>query len=349
MLKVLVVKGANPSHFYRCHLPFQFLADRGRAVVDFRYPKIRSLDEGWDLVVMFEAYSAESHEFLMQARRRKIPIFYDIDDYTFEIPASYGGFELFYERGKGAPTARLIWLARNLRAADVVVCSTSALARRLAPLSSSVVVVENGVDYEAWASAHPTECSALDGKLVIGWHGSYNHWDDLTVVVEPMTAFLASNGAARWVIVGMPEFIQRIPRALRPQVILYPFTENMSAVRSVVARFDVALAPAAALEFNACKSDLRVLQYGAAGVAVVGSSVPYGETLADGRGIVVDRSSAWLDGIESLSGSASKRLAYATDLRMHVLLHRTVEHAAKAWAELITETLTASPLSGRIL
>ncbi len=66
-----------------------------------------------------------------------------------------------------------------------------------------------------------------------------------------MVAFLDVNPTSRWSIIGMPEFVQRIPRTLRPRVKLYPFTEDMSAVRAMVAGFDLAVAPAAAdLEFN---------------------------------------------------------------------------------------------------
>jgi len=182
--KILVVAGLESLALLPLLLAIAVISRWRAATVEFLRPRVRSLDEGWDLVVMFEAYSAESHEFLIQTQRRGIPVFYDIDDYTFEIPASYGGFELFYERGKGQPTSRLIWLARNLRTADLVICSTTALARRLKAICSSVVVMENGVDYEAWAGARPSSYPADDG-FVVGWHGSYNHWDDLTIVLDP--------------------------------------------------------------------------------------------------------------------------------------------------------------------
>ena len=333
MWNILVAAGANPSHFYRCYLPLQVLASRGEARIHYAQPQMRMLEQSWDLIIMFESYSAESHEFIMQAKRRRIPVLYDIDDYTFEIPASYGGFELFYERGKGTPTSRLVWLAKNLQVATGVVCSTAALAARLSALNSSICVIENGVDYDGWAAGAGLVRSS--DQFIIGWHGSYNHWDDLSVVVEPVSEFLTAEGSARLEVIGMPEIVQRIPADIIGQVRLRPFSGDMTSVRALVRRFDVGLAPAASLVFNECKSDLRVLQYGAASVAVIGSRVPYGRTLSSGRGILADTHDEWLVGLTQFFRSPQLRHECSERLRVYVQKERTSEDAASEWARLI--------------
>jgi glycosyltransferase involved in cell wall biosynthesis len=337
MLRLLVLQGSNPSHFYRCVAPLEGLASDGLLDLTYASPSLKLLQQEWDAVLMFEAYSAESHEFIREAQNRGVPVLYDIDDYTFEIPPSYGGFELFYERGKGQPTWRIVWLARNLAKADLVVCSTQELSTRLRQVAATTVVIENGLDFDSWDATGRQVDTGSDGAFTVGWHGSYNHWDDLQLIVEPMTKFMRESPTVRFIVCGMPELAWAFPPELRTRLELYPFTENMEEVRRIVRTFDVGLAPACCSAFNSCKSDLRVLQYGAAGVAAIGSPVPYGDILSDGRGIVADSSAAWLDAMRQLRISPSDRRQFANELYGHVKATRTADSAGMLWWSVLSE------------
>ena len=91
--------------------------------------------------------------------------------------------------------------------------------------------------------------------------------------------------------------------------------------RSVAAQCDVAVAPLVDSDFNRGKSNLKFLEYAAAGLPVVASDVgPYAATIRseqDGL-LVANDTDAWFEAIVRLLDDAPLRLALAARARARV-------------------------------
>jgi glycosyltransferase involved in cell wall biosynthesis len=93
---------------------------------------------------------------------------------------------------------------------------------------------------------------------------------------------------------------------------------------------DVALAPLAANRFNECKSNLRLLEYGALGVPVVATDiVPYRCGLP--VTLVRNRPVAWIDAVRALAFERDTARETGAALRAAVLRDWMLDDHLDAW------------------
>jgi hypothetical protein len=173
-----------------------------------------------------------------------------------------------------------------LREADLITVSTDVLAARLR---------DRGLNVQVWANA-------LDENLVpplqnsrrgagIGYFGTNSHLQDLMSIVGDLSA-----SASRQPAMPTAEFcgITDDPRigailghamnvSVRPTQGNYAHFHGMLANEAC---WSVGLAPLLAGAFNDAKSDIKILDYAAAGIPVIASDVTSYASLA-GEGVVV--------------------------------------------------------------
>jgi len=113
---------------------------------------------------------------------------------------------------------------------------------------------------------------------IIGWFGMEYHWDNWKAIASTVDeAMEAIDG--NLVILGFPEVVACFPDRLaaRTHVQSAVSWKNFSAMRRMIAVLDVGIAWLEDTDFNRCKSPLKALQYGAAGVPVIASQTVYGD------------------------------------------------------------------------
>jgi hypothetical protein len=184
---------------------------------------------------------------------------FELDDYLTHIPVKSAHYK----------TMKTPDLPKNLRKAlgmvDRFVVSTEPLAEQMSHLHSDIRVIKNRLPVDWWGSLTPSE-RRVSKKPRVGWGGGSSHRGDLELIADVIRD-LADE--VEWVFLGM------CPEKLRPyvhdfqygvQIELYP--EKMASLN-----LDLALAPLEDNIFNACKSNLRLMEYGACGFPVVCSDI----------------------------------------------------------------------------
>ncbi|WP_233787540.1 glycosyltransferase family 2 protein [Pseudomonas yangonensis] len=155
-------------------------------------------------------------------------------------------------------------LRRGLSYVDRFVVSTEPLAEAFAGLHDDIRVVHNRLDTRWWRGlSSQRRCS---GKPRVGWAGGVSHTGDLEMIVDVVKE-LANE--VEWVFFGM------CPDKLRPYVHEYhagvPIRDYPAKLAQL--NLDLAVAPVEQNLFNDCKSNLRLLEYGACGFPVICSDV----------------------------------------------------------------------------
>jgi GT2 family glycosyltransferase/SAM-dependent methyltransferase len=152
-------------------------------------------------------------------------------------------------------------LRRSLSTVDRFVVSTDALAEQFKGFHSDIRVVLNRLPLNWWGEL-PAGQRRAGCKPRVGWGGGSSHRGDLELIAE-VVRDLADE--VEWVFFGM------CPDKLRPYVHEFhngvPIEEYPRKLASL--NLDLALAPLEENTFNECKSNLRLLEYGACGFPVV--------------------------------------------------------------------------------
>jgi hypothetical protein len=246
---------------------------------------------------------------------------HDIDDLLWAIPPD--------NPGSGELDAAL--LARmdtSLRLADLVTASTEPLAAALEARGIAAVIIPNLLDPVAWRSM--PKC-AERSRLRVGWYGQHSqHVEDLKIVETVVTALARDVDFV---------FYGDVPPGLPAQDAAfehYPATpiELFPAMLAAL-DLDLLLSPLANNAFNECKSNLRLLQAGMLGYAVIATDIePH-------RGLPVtlvgNTPAAWIRAIRERIGERAAVRVAGLELQRAVNERFTLDDR---WAERIFTTWT---------
>lgn len=204
----------------------------------------------------------------------------ELDDYLPQIPrksAHHGSL----------PKDILKTMRKSLTLVDRFVVSTPALAEMLDGMHPDIRVVENHLPLHWWADVR-TERRA-GRKPRVGWGGAAGHRGDLELIADVVQAL---SDEVEWVFFGMcPDKLKPFVHEIVPPVAIGDYPKRLASLN-----LDLALAPLEDNTFNQCKSNLRLLEYGACGFPVVCSDVrPYQGDLPVTR--VKPRFRDWVDAI----------------------------------------------------
>lgn len=221
-----------------------------------------------------------------------------------------------------------IWRAmrRWLGAMDRFVVSTEPLAEALAGLHRDTRVVHNRLPPERWRGLKSLRQQGRRPR--VGWAGGTGHQGDLEVIADVVKALA---GEVDWVFFGM------CPQSMRPYLHEFHGPTSFEKYPQKLADLDLdlALAPLESHIFNDCKSNLRLLEYGACGFPVVCSdALPYRCDLPVTR--VKNRYKDWVDAIRMHTNDLNATAAAGDALRAAVLKDwmlegEHLEHWLKAW------------------
>lgn len=257
----------------------------------------------------FQRSSTEHHyklllHFKTQVQQKyNVPIIYEIDDMLIGIP-DYNYAVNYYAKNED-------WVKKCMGISDAMITSTDHLKKVYTEYCGNIAVIENHLPKFIWGDIYPAhEYKDEDEKIKIIWAGSQNHFASKALTPETkggdfgeeLLKFIRkTTDVYDWYIMGsMPEELEPV----KNKICFVPWKhifEYPKCVKEIEA--DIAIAPLEDNPFNACKSNIKQLEYTAMGAAGVYSDViPYKKAK-----IKVKTDEEMISEIERLAGDIDAR------------------------------------------
>ncbi|WP_248914805.1 glycosyltransferase [Pseudomonas moorei] len=250
---------ASAIGHYRVTQPLIELEAAGRAQgrIHYNLPSIIEVERySPDVIVLQGRYSEgpinEIPSLQKYSSARRI---YELDDYVISVPHRNAHIRNMPGKDEMEKLVR-----RAIGMCDRVVVSTEPLGNALSDMHHDIRVVPNMLAAHLWTDLRNQRRTSK--KPRVGWGGGTSHHGDLAVIADVVRE-LANE--VDWVFFGM------CPDDLRPYMHEFHGVIGLDVYPAKLAslNLDLALAPLEFHIFNDCKSNLRLLEYGACGYPVI--------------------------------------------------------------------------------
>lgn len=234
------------------------------------------------------------------ARRRGIPVIFNIDDDLLNIPRAIGDKKHEFH----SQPARLATVRHLLDNSDLVYCSTERLRKRLISLGCASPLFAGPI----YASGEVIAEAVERPVRKVGYMASADHAHNLDMVLPALVAYLRRHPEVTFELFGsiprpqaLDEFGDRVQTA--PPVKNY----EQFLIEFAARDWDIGLCPLVPIPFNLMKTNGKWVEYTSAGIAVVASgSTVYDDCCADGCGMLATTEEEWLAALEALSDPATR-------------------------------------------
>lgn len=222
-------------------------------------------------------------------------------------------------------------LRRALELSDRLVVTTEPLREYYQAFVPETRVIPNSLVETTWFDL-PVTRRERRGKLRVGWAGAQQHLGDLDMIQTVVAHFSTQ---VDWVFMGMcPPSIQPHVKEVHPFVSIDVYPQTLANLD-----LDIAIAPLEDNPFNACKSNLRLLEYGAMGWPVVCSDVyPFRTDDPPVRRVSNDVGD-WIAALDALIASESLRQEMGQQLKAWVTTRYALSVHTDAWFKAIFDPL----------
>lgn len=245
----------------------------------------------------------------------KVPIVYDLDDMFLDVPPFHPDYNDLSPR---APYIK--WI---LKEADLVTVSTTPLQEALKKYTTRPIHIQpNLVDWSLFDA--PSRPRNRQFNLLVS--GTPTHQGDWSIIEEPLAEILNIHRDNVNAI-----FFGELPKRFsdHPAVRLVNFQADYRSYASRLRELDIhaALVPLEDTKFNRCKSNIKWLEYSAAGIAGVFSNIlPYNSSIRNsGTGLLVNNTAdAWFQGMEYLLANPEATFAMIENARREVREHHSI-------------------------
>lgn len=311
---------------YRIYYPINALQlnyDKEFNTVIAEHPQVTDLDI-FDIMIFQRAYSEAAFKFISKAKSKGIKVVYEVDDNCFNVPNWNPTYNIYSN-----PKIRNSMI-RIISACDHVFVTTQPLADFLLQYNPKIYVLPNSIAFDSIVRR-----PANNKRVVVGYQGSSTHNKDLSLV---------SNALAK--LTRHPKVLVKLFSEYKldgaltvppvPFIMYYPALANCD--------FDVGVAPLVDIPFNACKSNLKVLEYFAMRTVAVASNVyPYNHTINNGvTGFLVNTPNQWEESIVELVENESKRKQMEEDSFSFVSNNFDVNKTCLLWRNALKEIHSGS-------
>ena len=189
---------------------------------------------------------------------------------------------------------------------DGVTVSTQRLATIVRSFTSKpVIVVGNSIDLPWFRRIVSATKRTIPG-LTIGWAGGRRHDRDVEVMATAWGRIARTYPAVTFVVQGhQPEVIKELVPADR--LVQLPWMP-LETYPSGLAQIDIGCCAVSPTPFNRAKSNIKAMEYAAAGAAVVASPTLYSSIIEHGySGLIAETVDEWEVGIAGLIESEAHR------------------------------------------
>ncbi len=275
---------ANGCGHYRLHQPFSAM-ERDMLVHGMSTDKLMAPVElerfSPDSIIYQRQFTA--HSLLLREESniyKGVFRVMDMDDFIPGVPEK----SIHYNE---IPKNVMTYISKALSLVDRFVVSTAPLAEAFAGLHPDIQVVQNRLPVEWWGDLQSRR--RVGRKPRVGWAGGTSHTGDLELLFDVVRT-LANE--VEWVFFGMcPDLLKPYIHEFHSGITIERYPERLASLN-----LDLALAPLEMNLFNECKSNLRLLEYGACGFPVICTDIV---TYRCGMPVtlVKNRTEDWLEAI----------------------------------------------------
>ncbi|MEB3316777.1 MAG: glycosyltransferase [Cyanobacteriota bacterium] len=309
--------GASGDSLYRLHQPAAALAALADVEVHEVHPGARCRDQAAlaaDLLLLVMGMDVELPRLVHQRHLLGRPTVLEVNDW---LP----GVQRCNPVGANWSDERAWRLLQALiRHCDAVQVSSPGLARRLAPLARRVRLVANHLPRVPPPRPRPA------GPPRLGWGGSAGHLDDIASVAPALIVWLGRHPEARLELMADPAFGALFAAAPPGQVVCHP-AGSLERYLRWLEGLHIGLAPLLPTDYNACRSDVKFLEYASRGVApVLGRLSTYAGVRDGHTGLLFGDEAELLSHLDALVSEPARRSTLAQAAHRHVSRHRLLEH-----------------------
>jgi glycosyltransferase involved in cell wall biosynthesis len=227
---------------------------------------------------------------------------YEIDDLINNIP-----IKNHFKSQHPKDTVKL--LREGIAQVDRLVVSTPGLAEAYSGWHKDIQIVELKLPPVWWSNLKVTRTEHK--KPRVGWAGGSSHLGDLELIAD-VVKDLADE--VDWVFFGMcPSKLRPYVKEFHSGVPIHMYPQKLATLD-----LDLAVAPLENNQFNDCKSNLRILEYGACGYPVICSNT---RAFVDSKlpiHIVKNKFKEWTSAIRSHVNDLDACFAQGCELRSKV-------------------------------
>ena len=252
-----------------------------------------------DVILMQRLMHQGIADHIVASQKQGIKIINDIDDWYWGLSPSNDAFH--HNHPKKNPKENFNHYRKIISRSDLVISSTPYLASRVGEFCQAPIVIsKNTVDVARFTPHEHTDTP----RPLVGWVGSTKHRSgDLEILkgilpsmVRNESIHLFHGGAMK----DAPSFASRVGVKER-DVETYPLVSHFEYPSLMV--MDIGLVPLTNMPFNRSKSDIKGLEYAAAGVPFIASNLDaYIELQHDlGIGRIAKKPVNWIRHITELS------------------------------------------------
>ena len=304
----LPVNSSAVGH-YRAIQPLIELEKAGRATgrVYYDLPSIFDIErESPDVIILQGRYSeGPINEIAAFKPYTNARLIFELDDYVIKAPKKNAHIRNMPDN---VEMERLV--RRGIGLCDRVVVSTQSLADALSSMHHDIRVVPNMLATHLWSDLRSQRRTSK--KPRVGWGGGTSHSGDLAIIADVVRE-LANE--VDWVFFGM------CPEELKPYMHEFHGVIDLSVYPAKLAslNLDLALAPLEFHIFNDCKSNLRLLEYGACGYPVVCTDTEAYRGYLPCTRVVSNSTDEWLQAIRMHLADPEASYRMGDELREAVL------------------------------
>ena len=268
--------------------------------------------------------SSGSWKYIEKFLSSQKPIIYDIDDLLIDIPTSN---PFFHDSLNARP-----YILEMICRATAVTVSTDELRRALLIYNPNIFVLPNLLNDADWVCPPQVD---NEGPIVIGYAGTNSHMHDLEMI-EPALENISRKykNTVAFTFIGC-----RTPRLVRlPGTHFVDFDYSYPSYLQILRRsqIQISIAPLEDTAFNRCKSNIKWLEYSAAGFAGVYSNLPPYSSCVEQNytGVLVGSDYRdWQTALEHFIEDREFRLSISAQARKAVLSKFTLNNRSEMWIQ----------------
>ncbi len=350
-IAVMVYMLADTSTFrYRCYNVFQATMESGKwqSIYFFsdELPSVfRFLDIADLLILTRIKWTHEIEQLALSAKRKKVPVLYDIDDYVCDINA----FKIITNTLNvhfGSEADYDFWFAyfsrlqKAAELADGFLTTNGYLGNRLGgKFGRPFRIIVNSLNREqleiSGKCLDQKKHKGSAGNYMIGYFsGTPSHINDFREVSGELRALLTDCPQIRLKVVGFMDFPPEMdPLINEGRVVFSPLVDFMELQR-LIAEVDVNLVPLVNNAFTNCKSELKFFEAAAVGTPTIATPIySYANAITDGVNGFLCMPGTWYDRLYDLYENREK----GKNVAENALSCVTGKYSGEAFRKMIEE------------